>query len=149
MVRTPQSASGSLGSHPPELQTLLYRPNKCRGAGCVPLDEIEKTAWRHLVLLITWPGPAQGRRGGRPRALSGCMVSTPHARVYHIVVHHRMRGRLGCCAGAIVAERGPPKSRLLLRRFPSVADAAPIPPIFPMAHMAPVATRALTLPLWS
>jgi hypothetical protein len=24
VVRTPQSASGSLGSHPPELQTLLY-----------------------------------------------------------------------------------------------------------------------------
>ena len=62
---------------------------------------------------MTLPGPAQGRRGGRPRALSGCMVSTPHARVYHIVVHHRMRGRLGCCAGAIVAERGPPKPRPL------------------------------------
>ena len=106
-------------------------------------------AVRTSVCYMTLPGPAQGRRGGRPRALSGCMVSTPHARVYHIVVHHRMRGRLGCCAGAIVAERGPPKSRLLLRRFPSVADAAPIPPIFPMAHMAPVATRALTLPLWS
>ena len=62
---------------------------------------------------MTLPGPAQGRRGGRPRALSGCTVSTPHARVYHIVVRLRMRGRLGCCAGAIVAERGPPKPRPL------------------------------------
>ena len=42
---------------------------------------------RTSVCYMTLPGPAQG--GGRPRALSGCTVSTPHARVYHIVVRLR------------------------------------------------------------
>ena len=59
-----------------------------------------------LLVDVTWPGLAQGWRGGRPRALSECMVGTLSSHAYLIAVRPRMWEWLRCrAAGVTAAER--------------------------------------------